>query len=101
MYNKGQFLTKIKEKDINSNIENADELLNIIKYANDNYENMNLIISRDDNVEEENKNTIKEDIEKIKQYCKDSIKPPITIFEYEQKEICNNTIKYINSLYEN
>ena len=101
MYNKGQFLTKIKEKDINSNIENADELLNIIKYANDNYENMNLIISRDDNVEEENKNTIKEDIEKIKQYCKDSINPPITIFEYEQKEICNNTIKYINSLYEN
>ena len=101
MYNKGQFLTKIKEKDINSNIENVDELLNIIKYANDNYENMNLIISRDDNVEEENKNKIKEDIEKIKQYCKDSINPPITIFEYEQKEICNNTIKYINSLYEN
>ena len=104
MCDEGKFLAKIKEKDINLNdinLENVDELLNIIKYANDNFENMYLIISKNDNIEEENKKKVLEVIEKIKKYCEDNINPSFKIFEYEQKDICCNTIKYINSFYEN
>jgi hypothetical protein len=104
MCDEGRFLAKIKEKDINLNdinLENVDELLNIIKYANDNFENMYLIISKNDNIEEENKKKVLEVIEKIKKYCEDNINSSFKIFEYEQKDICCNTIKYINSFYEN
>ena len=104
LYNEGKFSAKIKEKDINLNdinLENVDELLNIIKYANDNCEEMYLIISKNDNIEEENKKKVSEVIETIKKYCNDNINPSFKIYEYEQKDICCNTIKYINSFYEN
>ena len=103
IYNQGQFVTKFKDKDKDINIihiGNIDELLNIIKYANNTYENIKVILSKNSNLEEENKKKLIDMIEKIKIYCQETIIPAIKIFEYEQNDICFNTIKYINSFYE-
>ena len=104
IYNKDQFVFKFKDKDKdinNINIDNIDELLNIIKYANNTYKNIKVVLSKNSNLEEENKKKLIDKIEKIKLYCQETIIPAIKLFEYEQNDICFNTIKYINSFYEN
>ena len=104
IYNKGELLIKFKDKDNNFNsinIDNVDEILYIIKYANDNFEEIELVISKKNNIEEDNKKKLMDAIGKIKKYCLEIINPPIKIFEYEHNDILYNTIKYINFLYKN
>ena len=105
IYNKGELLTKFKDKDNNFNninIDNVDEILYIIKYANDNFEEIELVLTKKDNIEEDNKKKLMDSIEKIKKYCLEIINPPIKIFEYVHNDILYNTIKYkytYNSLF--
>ena len=104
IYNKGELLIKFKDKDNNFNsinIDNVDEILYIIKYANDNFEEIELVLTKKNNIEEDNKKKLMDAIGKIKKYCLEIINPPIKIFEYEHNDILYNTIKYINSFYKN
>jgi hypothetical protein len=104
IYSNGEFLSKFKDKDNNFNdinIDNDDELLYIIKYANDNYEDIELILTKNNDIGEENNKKLMELFDKIKKYCQEIINPPMKIYEYENKDICCNLIKNINAFYEN
>lgn len=104
IYSNGEFLSKFKDKDNNFNninIDNDDELLYIIKHANDNYEDIELVLTKSNDVGEENNKKLMELFEKIKKYCQEIINPPMKIYEYENKDICCNLIKNINAFYEN
>ena len=86
IYNKGEILNKLIGKDIifdDISYDKVDELLNLIKNVYENYEGIELTF------------------EKIKTYCEEQINSPLKIYEYDQNEILQNSIKYINSLYDN
>ena len=100
---KGEIIHKLKGKEINFkdfNFDKINEILDLIKNVSDNYEGIELVLSIDNNLDEENKKKLSESLEKIKIYCQEKVYPPMKIFEYEQKDILPNVIKYINSIYE-
>ena len=104
IYNKGEILNKLRDKDISFDdisYDKVDEFLDLIKNVNENYEGIELILTMDNNIDEENKKKVVDTIEKIKTYCEEQMDPPIKIYEYDQNEILQNSIKYTNSLYEN
>ena len=104
IYNKGEIINKLRDKDINFDdisYDKVDELKDLIKNVYENYEGIELILSTDNNIDEENKKKVVDTIEKIKTYCEEELNPPLKIYEYDQNEILQNSIKYTNSLYEN
>ena len=104
IYNKGEILNKLRDKNINFNDignDKVDEILDLIKNVYETFEGMELILVTDSNIDEENKKKLLSTVEKIKTYCQEQINPPVKIFEYDQNEILQNSIKYSNSLYEN
>ena len=104
IYNKGEIINKLRDKDINFDdisYDKVDELLDLIKNVYENYEGIELILSTDNNIDEENKKKVGDTIEKIKTYCEEELNPPLKIYEYDQNDILQNSIKYTNSLYEN
>ena len=104
IYNKGEILNKLIGKDIifdDISYDKVDELLNLIKNVYENYEGIELILISDNNIDEESKKKLDDTFEKIKTYCEEQINPPLKIYEYDQNEILQNSIKYTNSLYEN
>ena len=103
VYFKGEILTKLKGKE--NNFKNIDfdikeEILDLIKNVCESYKGVELVLSIDNNIGEENKKKVTDIIEKIKTYCQETINPPAKVFEYEQNDIIQNVIKYTNSLYE-
>jgi hypothetical protein len=99
VYNKGEFYSKIKGKNSNLNniyIDSLDELLYLIKDIHSKFEGLELILSLNNDIKEENKIKVSEQIEKIKKYCQEIINPPIKIFDYDGSEICQNAVKYMN-----
>jgi len=102
IYNKGEIIIKLKDKNFNNiNIDNIDEILYLIKTASNNFDGLELILSSNNSIEEENKKKLLDTIEKIKKYCQEIINPPIKIYEYDQNDICQNVIKYTNLIYNN
>jgi hypothetical protein len=104
IYNKGEIITKLRGKDINFkniNYDNIDEILELIKSVSEIYKEIELVLNSDNSLDEENKNKVLKLIGEIKTYCQEKVDPAINIFEYEESEIVQNVIKYVNSLYEN
>ena len=104
IYNRGEILNKLIGKDINFDdisYDKVDELLDLIKNVYENCEGIELILTSDNSIDEENKKKVDDTIEKIKTYCEEQINPPLKVYEYDQNEILQNSIKYINSLYDN
>ena len=102
IYNKGEIIIKLKDKNFNNiNIDNIDEILYLIKTASNNFDGLELILSSNKSIEEENKKKLLDATEKIKKYCQEIINPPIKIYEYDQNDICQNVIKYTNLIYNN
>jgi hypothetical protein len=104
IYNRGEILNKLRDKNINFNDignDKVDEILDLIKNVYESFGGMELILVTDSNIDEENKKKLLSTVEKIKTYCQEQINPPVKIFEYDQNEILQNSIKYSNSLYEN
>ena len=102
IYNKGEIIIKLKDKNFNNiNIDNIDEILYLIKTASNNFDGLELILSSNNSIEEENKKKLLDATEKIKKYCQEIINPPIKIYEYDQNDICQNVIKYTNLIYNN
>ena len=62
---------------------------------------LEIILTCDNDLKEEDKKIKNDLIEKIKIYCKEKINPSINVYQYDMNEICNNFIKYIYYLNEN
>jgi len=107
VYNNGHFFTKIQGEEQNNinmnniNVDNINEIYNIIKNMNEGFEGMQLILTYNKNIKEENKNKLMKIFDNIKQYNKENIIPPLKIFEYEENDICNKAINYTDSFYDN
>ena len=80
----------------NIDIDKIDELLYLIKDIHGNFEGLEIIICLNNDIKEENKTKISEQIEKIKKYCQEIVNPPIKIYEYNQEDICQNAVKNMN-----
>ena len=103
IYYKSEIIKKLKGKEINFkdlNFDKIDEILDLIKNVSDNYEGIELVLSIDNNLDEENKKKLSESIEKVKTFCHEKVYPPMKIYEYEQNDVLPNVIKYTNSIYE-
>ena len=103
VYNKGEIILKLRDKENNFcdlDLNKIDEILDLIKIVYEKYEGSELVLTINNNIEEENKKIIVGVIEQIKTFCQEKLNPPVKIFKYEQNEILQNSIKYINSLYE-
>ena len=101
LYNKGEILNNLEENNINFNninIDCIDQILYLIKYTNNKFEKLEIILSSKNNTKENNKK-LNDTFEKIKKYCQGIINPSLKIYEYEFDNICKNAIKYINLLY--
>lgn len=99
VWNNGEFYSKVKGKkyDLNNiDIDKIDELLYLIKDIHGNFEGLEIIICLNNDIKEENKTKISEQIEKIKKYCQEIVNPPIKIYEYNQEDICQNAVKNMN-----
>ena len=107
LFRKGEFHSKINITDsieINFNdIEfNKDqEFFDFIDKVNNNLKELEIILTCDNDLKEEDKKIKNDLIEKIKNYCKEKINPSINVYQYDMNEICNNFIKYIYYLNEN
>lgn len=107
VYNNGHFFTKLQGEEQNNinmnniNVDNINEIYNIIKNMNEGFEGMQLILTYNKNIKEENKNKLMKIFDNIKQYNKENIIPPLKIFEYEENDICNKAINYTDSFYDN
>ena len=107
LFRKGEFHSKINITDsleINFNdIEfNKDqEFYDFIDKVNNNLKELEIILTCDNDLKEEDKKIKNDLIEKIKIYCKEKINPSINVYQYDMNEICNNFIKYIYYLNEN
>ena len=102
IYNKGEILTKLKDKNFNNiNIDNIDEIFYLIKSANNKFDGLEIILGINNTIEKENQKKVLEIIEKIKKYCQEVINPPLKIHEYEQNDIYQDVIKYTNLIYDN
>ena len=101
IYNKGEILNNLEENNINFNninIDCIDQILYLIKYTNNKFEKLEIILSSKNSTKENNKK-LNDILEKIKKYSQEIINPPLKIYEYEFDNICKNAIKYINLLY--
>ena len=104
LFNKGEFHSKLKisdSKEINfEDIEfnKEEEIFNFIKKVAENIKGLELIITYDINLKEEDKKRSKDLIELLIKYCQEIINPPISAFEYDINEIYKIIIKYIYSL---
>ena len=101
IYNKGEILNNLEENNINFNninIDCIDQILYLIKYTNNKFEKLEIILSSKNSTIENNKK-LNDILEKIKKYSQEIINPPLKIYEYEFDNICKNAIKYINLLY--
>ena len=104
IYSKGEILNYLDEKNINFNninIDNIDQILYLIKYSNNNFEKLEIILSSKNNDTENDDKKLNDSFEKIQKYCQEIINPPLKIYKYEFDNICKNSIKYINLLYSN
>ena len=102
LYIKGEIITKIKGKEVNFkniNYDKIDEIIELIKMLSELFQGSEIVLIKDNNMEEENKKKVSEIAEKIKTYSQEKMIPPVKAYEYEQNEILNNAIKYINSTY--
>ena len=101
IYNKWEILNNLEENNINFNNINIDcieQILYLIKYTNNKFEKLEIILSSKNSTKENNKK-LNDTLEKIKKYCQGIINPSLKIYEYELDNICKNAIKYINLLY--
>ena len=100
-FDKGEFHKQVKLsvlKEINLEditINKEEEIFDLIKTINDSIKDLEIILVNDNYLKEEDKQIINDLIEKIKKYCQENINPPISSFEYEINEMCNNVINYI------
>ena len=107
LFRKGEFHSKINisdSKEINFNdIEfNKDqELFDFIDKVNNNLKELEIILTCDNDLKEDDKKISTDLLEKIKNYCQEKINPPISTYQYDINEIYNNVIKYIYYLNEN
>ena len=84
------------------NLINKDqEFFDFIDKVNNNLKELEIILTCDNDLKEEDKKIKNDLIEKIKIYCKEKINPSINVYQYDMNEICNNFIKYIYYLNEN
>ena len=79
------------------NINNIEEILDLIKKVSEYFDGLDIILRINKTVDEEDKVKISEKIEEIKKYCQEKIKPPLKVNEYDIKDICNDSINYLNS----
>ena len=104
LFNKGEFHSKLKisdSKEINfEDIEfnKEEEIFNFIKKVSDNIKILEIILTYDNNLKEEDKKRSTDLIEKLIKYCQEKINPPISACEYDINEIYKIIIKYIHSL---
>ena len=100
VYNKGEIYTKLKNKDknfTNMNTNNIEEILDLIKKVSECFDGLDIILRLNKSIDEEDKVKISEKTEEIKKYCQEKINPPIKVNEYDIKDICNDSINYLNS----
>ena len=83
---------------INNNNENA--ILNFLENANDTFEGIDLVLSFNDESDQERKKKLGELTQKIIKHCKEKIQPPVEVCVYEHNKIEYNVFKYMNLFYE-
>ena len=107
LFRKGEFHSKINISDsieINFNdikFNKDQEFFEFIDKINNNLKELEIILTNDNDLKDEDKKITNNLIEKIKNYCQEKINPSINVYQYDINEICNNFVKYIYYLNEN
>lgn len=96
--NKGLIINELKTE---IKCEKNEYVFNLIKYVNDEYKGIDLVLSYIDCKEGEEKKSLFELFENIKKYCNEKLEPKIDVITYEQNDINIDIFKYMNLFYEN
>ena len=106
LFRKGEFHSKITLSDsdnINFDViefNKDEEILDFIEKIQG-LKELEIILTCDNDLKEEDKKITMDLLEKIKSYCQEKVNPPISVYQYDINEICSNIIKYIYYLNEN
>ena len=106
LFRKGEFHSKITlsdSDDINFDViefNKDEEILDFIEKIQG-LKELEIILTCDNDLKEEDKKITMDLLEKIKSYCQEKVNPPISVYQYDINEICSNIIKYIYYLNEN